>query len=83
MAAAGKDRGPHGRAIHCAGSYRVFIPAPLPPPIQWSDRLVSALSHADLAVGQLAGEGVLCRQRGRIRGVRDPASLKRGAPNGV
>lgn len=53
---AGKGH-PHGRTIRCAGGYRAFLPAPLPPPIAWDDTLVAALSRADLAVGRLAGEG--------------------------
>ena len=47
----------HGRTIRCAGGYRVFLPAPLPPPIEWSGTLVAGLSHADLAIGRLTGEG--------------------------
>ena len=57
MAGSGKGVGPHGRTIRCAGGHRAFVPAPLPPPIEWSGVLVSALSRADLAVGRLAGEG--------------------------
>ncbi len=37
--------------------YRSFLPAPLPPAIRWNGELASALSHADLALGRLAGEG--------------------------
>ena len=51
------NRLPHGRTIRCAGGYRAFLPAPLPPPIRWNGELASALSHADLALGRLAGEG--------------------------
>ena len=57
MAGSTRNRRPHGRTIRCAGGYRAFLPAPLPPPIEWSGSLVAALSHADLAVGRLAGEG--------------------------
>ena len=51
------NRLPHGRTISCAGGYRTFLPAPLPPPIRWNGELAAALSHADLALGRLAGEG--------------------------
>ena len=51
------NRLPHGRTIRFAGGYRAFLPAPLPPPIRWNGELASALSHADLALGRLAGEG--------------------------
>ena len=57
MARSDKNRQPHGRTIRCAGGYRAFLPAPLPPPIGWNDTLAMALSSADLAVGRLAGEG--------------------------
>jgi Fic family protein len=50
-------RSPHGRRIRCPGGYRAYVPAPLPPPIAWSADLVAALSAADRAIGQLAGEG--------------------------
>ena len=36
---------------------RAFAPAALPPPIQWTPSLVRALSDADRAIGELAGEG--------------------------
>ena len=57
MVGSAKNRQPHGRTIRCAGGYQAFLPEPLPPPIEWSGTLVSALSRADLAVGRLAGEG--------------------------
>jgi cell filamentation protein, protein adenylyltransferase len=38
-------------------SYSAFVPAPLPPKLDWSPRLISALSDADRLVGRLAGEG--------------------------
>lgn len=47
----------HGRKQRCAGGYVAYVPDPLPPPLQWSADLASALSAADRAVGQLAGEG--------------------------
>jgi len=57
MAGSNMNRQPHGRTIRCAGGYRAFLPAALPPPIGWNDALATALSRADLAVGRLAGEG--------------------------
>ncbi|MYD99711.1 MAG: Fic family protein [Alphaproteobacteria bacterium] len=57
MAGSDKNRKPQGRTVRCAGGYRAFLPAPLPPPIGWNDTLAVALSRADFAVGRLAGEG--------------------------
>jgi Fic family protein len=37
--------------------YRAFHPDPLPPTLDWSPRLVSALADASLLIGRLAGEG--------------------------
>src|SRR5580700_8224258 len=39
------------------GSYSAFVPAPLPPQLDWTPRLIGALSDADRLVGRLAGEG--------------------------
>ncbi len=39
------------------GSYSAFVPAPLPPELDWTTRLIGALSDADRLVGRLAGEG--------------------------
>src|SRR5271167_4328537 len=39
------------------GSYSAFVPAPLPPELDWTPRLIGALSEADRLVGRLAGEG--------------------------
>jgi len=39
------------------GGYSAFVPAPLPPEINWTPRLIGALSDADRLVGRLAGEG--------------------------
>jgi Fic family protein len=39
------------------GSYSAFVPAPLPPELDWRPRLIGALSDADRLVGRLAGEG--------------------------
>ena len=50
-------RRPHGRTIRCLGGYHAFVPAPLPPKIEWSADIAAALSGADQAIGRLAGEG--------------------------
>ena len=50
-------RRPHGRTVQCPSGYRAYVPSPLPPPIAWDEELVAALSRADQAIGQLAGEG--------------------------
>jgi len=39
------------------GSYSAFVPAPLPPDLDWTPRLISVLSDADRLIGRLAGEG--------------------------
>ncbi|NBX03871.1 MAG: Fic family protein [Alphaproteobacteria bacterium] len=39
------------------GGYSTFIPAPLPPELEWTPRLVKLLSDADRLIGKLAGEG--------------------------
>lgn len=46
-----------GKTIKAPGGYRAFVPAPLPPRLDWTGDLVRALSDADRAVGNLAGEG--------------------------
>ena len=50
-------RHPHGRWIRASRGYRAYVPAALPPPIEWNTDLAAALSTADRAVGRLAGEG--------------------------
>jgi len=52
-----RKRQPHGRRVKCPGGYWAYVPEPLPPRIQWTAEVVSALSAADRAVGRLAGEG--------------------------
>jgi Fic family protein len=37
--------------------YSAFVPAPLPPALEWSPRLIRILSDADRLIGRLAGEG--------------------------
>jgi Fic family protein len=39
------------------GSYAAFVPAPLPPVLEWTPRLIGVLSEADRLIGRLAGEG--------------------------
>ena len=39
------------------GGYSAFIPAPLPPTLDWTQRLMRVLSDADRLIGRLAGEG--------------------------
>src|SRR5213082_455775 len=39
------------------GSYSAFVPAPLPPELEWTPKLIGALSDADRLIGRLAGEG--------------------------
>jgi Fic family protein len=39
------------------GTYSAFVPAPLPPALEWTPRLVRVLSEADRLIGRLAGEG--------------------------
>src|SRR5438105_5747642 len=39
------------------GGYSAFVPAPLPPALDWTPRLIRALSDADRLIGRLAGEG--------------------------
>lgn len=46
-----------GKTIKAPGGYHAFVPDPLPPKLEWTANLVRALSDADRAVGNLAGEG--------------------------
>src|SRR5690348_5604922 len=39
------------------GDYSAFLPAPLPPVLDWTPRLIGVLSEADRLIGRLAGEG--------------------------
>jgi len=39
------------------GGYSAFVPAPLPPQLDWTAELIATLSDADRLVGRLAGEG--------------------------
>ncbi len=46
-----------GRWITTLEGYRAFHPEPLPPTLNWSPQLASALADASLLIGRLAGEG--------------------------
>src|SRR6201982_3961603 len=37
--------------------YSAFVPAPLPPALEWTPRLIRVLSDADRLIGRLGGEG--------------------------
>ena len=39
------------------GAYSAFVPARLPPALEWTPRLIGVLSDADRLIGRLAGEG--------------------------
>jgi Fic family protein len=45
-----------GRTVSL-GAYSAFVPAPLPPTLEWTPRLIGVLSDADRLIGRLAGEG--------------------------
>lgn len=46
-----------GRVIRIPSGYAAFVPAPLPPDIQYDAKLVIRLSRADAAVSELSGLG--------------------------
>ena len=48
---------PTGQAIRTPTGYWTFVPNPLPPEINWTPELVSALSRADRSLTELAGLG--------------------------
>jgi len=50
---------PSGKLVKTKAGYWAFVPNPLPPAIAWSDELVTTLSEADRAIGELAGLGRL------------------------
>lgn len=47
----------HGKNVKCPEGYQAYVPNPLPPPIEWNERLTRHLSDADRLVGQLATIG--------------------------
>lgn len=48
---------PSGRVKVSAKGFSSFVPHPMPPTLDWSPRLLRALSEADYALGTLAREG--------------------------
>ncbi len=46
-----------GKIVKTSTGYHAFIPAPLPPKIKWSDKLLSLLSKADRGIAQLSEVG--------------------------
>lgn len=48
---------PSGKVVKNHTGFNSYIPNPLPPKINWSDQLVSALSNADFLLGKLSREG--------------------------
>ena len=46
-----------GKIIHTPQGYLAFVPAPLPPTIQYTPEIVLALSRADAALSELSGLG--------------------------
>lgn len=49
---------PSGKIVKALTGYQSFIPNPLPPILEWNNKLVSSLSRADHILGMLAREGV-------------------------
>lgn len=47
-----------GKVIKTLKGYLAFVPAPLPPEVQWSDKLLAALSKADRSLVRLAEVGI-------------------------
>lgn len=46
-----------GRVLRTPAGYWAFVPNPLPPTLSWTAELVTVLSEADRALGELAGLG--------------------------
>jgi len=46
-----------GKMVKTSAGYFAFIPVPLPPKIQWSDRLLAILSKADRGIAKLSEIG--------------------------
>lgn len=57
MAKARELRQPPGTYVAVSGGGRAFVPAPLPPKLEWTPDLLQAVSQADLMLGRLAGLG--------------------------
>lgn len=52
-----KSRNTSGRWTTTLEGYRAFHPNPLPPSLNWTPPLVTALADASMLIGRLAGEG--------------------------
>jgi len=50
------EKSPAGKLVD-GGGYLAFVPDPLPPKLEWDNRLVGLVSRADLALGTIAGIG--------------------------
>lgn len=61
MARAKEVRQPPGSYVAIAGGGRAFVPAPLPPKLEWTPDLLHAASEASLVLGRLAGLGARIR----------------------
>lgn len=48
---------PPGTYVAISGGGRAFVPAPLPPRIEWTPEIMRALADASLVVGRLSGQG--------------------------
>ena len=46
-----------GRVIRAREGYNAFVPHPLPPELDWTPSIISQLSRADRALGELSGIG--------------------------
>jgi Fic family protein len=46
-----------GRVLRAPKGYHAFVPYPLPPALEWAPSIVSQLSRADRALGELSGIG--------------------------
>lgn len=47
----------HGKRVKCPGAYYAYVPDPLPPLMEWNERLTRHLSDADRRIGQLTTIG--------------------------
>ncbi|HPC47927.1 MAG TPA: Fic family protein [Deltaproteobacteria bacterium] len=47
----------HGRFVATGRGAQAFVPAPLPPRLHWTPKMLRSLSEADRLLGWLAGEG--------------------------
>jgi len=55
------EKSPAGRCIKTLKDYCAFVPNPLPPIIEYDDRLIKLLSDADRLLGELSGTGRLLK----------------------